>query len=92
MQHSEKLLLRRLRFPAALRLNEASDLQQIMEGIRCGFSSVMIDGSSLPFDENVKLTKRLSKWHMQYVFIEAQSDKLPHAEDGFFLGRLKESI
>jgi len=43
--------------PIALHLDHATDLDMIRRAVDAGFSSVMIDGSSLPFEENVRLTK-----------------------------------
>ena len=38
------------RIPVVLHLDHANELQSIAQAVRCGFSSVMIDGSSLPFE------------------------------------------
>ena len=43
--------------PVALHLDHATKLEDIQMAVDCGFSSVMIDGSSLPFDENVAITR-----------------------------------
>lgn len=43
--------------PIALHLDHANDLDLVRAAIDHGFTSVMVDGSSLPFDENVALTK-----------------------------------
>ncbi|MHC4178601.1 MAG: class II fructose-bisphosphate aldolase [Planctomycetota bacterium] len=43
--------------PVVLHLDHADDLILIRKAVECGFSSVMIDGSSLPFRENASLTK-----------------------------------
>jgi ketose-bisphosphate aldolase len=43
--------------PVALHLDHATDLELVRRAIDNGFTSVMVDGSSLPFDENVALTK-----------------------------------
>ncbi len=43
--------------PVVLHLDHADDLELIRKAVDPGFSSVMIDGSSLPFDENVRLTR-----------------------------------
>ncbi len=45
------------RIPVALHLDHATRLDDIRRGIDLGFTSVMIDGSSLPFDENVAITR-----------------------------------
>jgi len=43
--------------PIALHLDHASELALIERAVACGFTSVMFDGSQLPFEENVRLTK-----------------------------------
>lgn len=45
------------KIPVVLHLDHAMELEAVRTAVECGFTSVMIDGSSLPFDENVKLTK-----------------------------------
>ena len=45
------------RIPVALHLDHATRLDDIRRGIDLGFTSVMIDGSRLPFDENVAITR-----------------------------------
>ena len=42
--------------PVGLHLDHATDLELVKKAIDCGFTSVMVDGSSLPFEENVRLT------------------------------------
>ena len=44
---------------AALHLDHGSDLEQVAECIEAGFTSVMLDASILPFEENIALTKRV---------------------------------
>jgi fructose-bisphosphate aldolase class II len=43
--------------PTALHLDHALDLELVKAAIDNGFTSVMVDGSNLPFAENVALTK-----------------------------------
>ena len=43
--------------PIALNLDHATDLETIKKGLDSGFTSVMIDGSALPFDQNAEITK-----------------------------------
>lgn len=45
--------------PVCLHLDHAASYEECMNGIKLGFSSVMIDGSALPFEENAALTKRV---------------------------------
>jgi len=43
--------------PVALGLDHATDLGAIQKGLDAGFTSVMIDGSALPFAENAEITR-----------------------------------
>lgn len=57
----------------ALHLDHGSDYETIIKAIKLGFSSVMIDASTLPFDENVYLVKEVVKVaHACNVTVEAE--------------------
>jgi fructose-bisphosphate aldolase class II len=43
--------------PVAVHLDHGADVQQVKNALAWGYTSVMFDGSKLPFDENVKLTR-----------------------------------
>jgi len=45
--------------PIAIHWDHGANYEQILTAIRNGFTSVMIDGSSLPFEENVALSKKV---------------------------------
>lgn len=45
--------------PFVIHMDHGDSLASIMRAIHCGFSSVMIDGSLLPFEENIKVTKEV---------------------------------
>lgn len=45
--------------PTALHLDHGVTFDFILRAIRCGFTSIMFDGSVLPFHENVSLTKKV---------------------------------
>lgn len=45
--------------PFVLHMDHGDNLTSIMRAIHCGFSSVMIDGSLLSFEENIKTTKEI---------------------------------
>jgi fructose-bisphosphate aldolase class II/tagatose 1,6-diphosphate aldolase GatY/KbaY len=56
-----KDLASRVGVPVGLHLDHCSDYELILQAIRDGFTSVMADGSSLPFDENVAFTSQVVK-------------------------------
>lgn len=47
------------RVPMAIHLDHGSKFTDIMRAIRTGFTSVMIDASHLPFEENIAATKKI---------------------------------
>lgn len=68
--------------PIALHLDHGDSLQLCIDCIETGFSSVMIDGSHLPYDENVKLTKEVVAYARKYdVTVEGELGVLAGIED-----------
>ena len=68
--------------PIALHLDHGADFEICKAVIDGGFTSVMIDGSSLPFDENIALTKRVVEYaHDKGVVVEGELGKLAGIED-----------
>jgi fructose-bisphosphate aldolase class II len=68
--------------PIALHLDHGEDFETAVKCIDAGFSSVMIDGSFLSFDENVAVTKRVvSVAHPKGVSVEAELGKLAGVEE-----------
>ena len=56
-----------------IHMDHASTLDQIMLAIQCGYTSVMIDASSKPFEENVALTREVCRIaHAVDVSVEAE--------------------
>lgn len=63
----------RTEVPVALHLDHGSSYEMAAKAIHQGFSSVMFDGSSLPYDENVSKTREISRMaHAAGVSIEAE--------------------
>ena len=66
----------------ALHLDHGSSFESCVNAIKLGFSSVMIDGSKLPFDANAALAKQVSDYAHQYdVTVEAELGVLSGIED-----------
>lgn len=66
------------RLPVALHLDHATDANMVAKALRYGFTSVMIDGSSLPFANNVEVTKTVvSLAHACGVDVEAEIGHVP---------------
>lgn len=59
--------------------------QACFEAIDAGVQAVMFDGSHLPFDENVALTRQVVEYaHARGVWVEAELGRLPGFEDMVF--------
>lgn len=72
-----------LRLPVALHLDHGKSYEDCVKAIDCGFSSVMIDGSLLPFEENLALTKKVVEYAHKYdVSVEAELGILSGEEEG----------
>lgn len=66
--------------PAALNLDHGGPYEEIVLAIRSGFSSVMIDRSTLPFEENIREVSEITKMaHAVGVSVEAE---LGHVGNG----------
>ena len=68
--------------PIALHLDHGDTFELAKSCIDSGFSSVMLDGSHYPFDENVELTKRVVDYaHEREVTVEGELGVLAGVED-----------
>ena len=68
--------------PIALHLDHGKSFHSIAECVNAGFSSIMIDASDLPFDENVFLTKSVVDYtHKRKVWTQGEIGRLMGVED-----------
>lgn len=68
--------------PIALHLDHGDSLELVKSCVESGFSSVMIDGSHLPYEENIKLTKTIVDYaHQHDVTVEGELGVLAGIED-----------
>ncbi len=68
--------------PVALHFDHGKNFRSIAECIHAGFSSIMIDASDLPFDENVALTKQSVDYaHKHGVIAQGEIGQLKQAGD-----------
>jgi fructose-bisphosphate aldolase class II len=68
--------------PVALHLDHGKELTHIIAALRHGFSSVMIDGSLRPYEENIAITKEVVKIaHSVGVTVEAELGKIVRTEE-----------
>lgn len=69
--------------PVAIHLDHGSSFEKCKEAIDAGFTSVMIDASHHPFEENVKITKQVVEYaHAHGVSVEAELGTVGGEEDG----------
>ena len=72
------------KIPIVLHLDHGDTYELCVDCIENGFSSVMIDGSHLPYDENVALTKKVCEYahsRKDYVSVEGELGVLAGVED-----------
>ena len=68
--------------PIAMHLDHGADFDICKASIDGGFTSVMIDASSKPWEENIALTKKVVEYaHAHGVVVEAELGKLAGVED-----------
>ncbi|SBV98932.1 D-tagatose-1,6-bisphosphate aldolase subunit KbaY [uncultured Alphaproteobacteria bacterium] len=52
--------------PVALHLDHATDIDQVKRALDHGFTSVMFDGSTLPLDDNIRITRQVVELAARY--------------------------
>lgn len=71
-----------IKIPICLHLDHGSSLESCISAIDAGFSSVMIDGSRLPLEENIKITKEVVSYaHERGISVEAEVGHIGTTED-----------
>ena len=73
--------------PIALHLDHGASFELCKDCIDGGFTSVMFDGSSKPYEENVEEARRVAEYAHKYgVTVEAELGKLAGIEDDVKVG------
>ncbi|WP_053218075.1 class II fructose-1,6-bisphosphate aldolase [Virgibacillus senegalensis] len=68
--------------PVAIHLDHGSSFEKCVQAIHAGFTSVMIDGSHFPLEENIALTKKVVEVaHINGVSVEAELGRIGGQED-----------
>ncbi|GIN86484.1 putative fructose-bisphosphate aldolase [Heyndrickxia sporothermodurans] len=68
--------------PVAIHLDHGSSYEKCVEAIDAGFTSVMIDASHHPFEENVEITSKVVEYaHSKGVSVEAELGTVGGQED-----------
>lgn len=69
--------------PVCVHLDHGTSMEMIYRALRLGFTSVMIDASALPYEENLVLTKQVTEMaHAMGVSVEAELGRLVTGEAG----------
>lgn len=80
--HLVQAALEETSIPIALHLDHGADFEICKSCIDGGFTSVMYDGSSLPYEENIKIAKQVADYaHDKGVVVEAELGTLAGIED-----------
>ncbi len=76
-------LAKRSKVNVCVHLDHGEDFEYCKKAIALGFTSVMIDNSTLPYEENTKNTKMVVDYaHAHGVHVEAELGALPQREGG----------
>lgn len=68
--------------PVVLHLDHGTDFDQNVRCLHAGFTSLMFDGSKLPYEENVAITQRICKMaHICGIPVEAELGRVAQAGD-----------
>ncbi|MBR2578640.1 MAG: class II fructose-1,6-bisphosphate aldolase [Clostridia bacterium] len=76
--------------PIALHLDHGESFEICKECIESGFTSVMIDGSALPYEKNIEVTAKVAEYAHKYgVTVEAELGSLSGVEDNISIEKEK---
>ena len=86
-----KALANKAEVPIAIHLDHGNSFELAMQTFRCGYTSIMIDGSQKPFEENIALTSAVVRAaHAAKISVEAElgtvggkEDSLDNGEGGY---------
>jgi len=88
-----KVLAERTFIPVVLHLDHGTDYYQNIRCLRAGFTSLMFDGSKLPFAENVALTKKVVEMaHSCDIPVEAEIGQIGKMDSSDEPGIAREKI
>jgi tagatose 1,6-diphosphate aldolase GatY/KbaY len=81
-----KIAAEKAKIPIALHLDHGDCFETVMKCLRAGYTSIMIDGSLLPFEENIHLVKKVVEVaHFVNVPVEAELGTIGGVEDDLFI-------
>jgi len=66
-----------LSIPIFVNLDHSEKVEDCMEGIEAGYDLIHFDGSALPYEENLEITKKVVKEaHAKNLLVEAEIDRM----------------
>lgn len=78
------------KIPVSLHLDHGTDFEQNVRCLRAGFTSLMFDGSMLPFDQNVAITRKVVDMaHPVGVSVEGELGRVAGTEDELSIEEVK---
>lgn len=93
LAHAAKTAADRTGLPMALHLDHCTDFPTIIQCIRAGYTSVMIDASMFPFEENVERTSKVMEIaKASSVNVEAELGKVGGVEDDIVVDERQASL
>jgi len=67
--------------PVGVHLDHCSEKEMIIRAIESGYTSVMYDGSKLPLNENIEMTRDVVRYaHEKGVFVEGEIGCVPYSD------------
>ncbi len=83
----------RITVPVALHLDHGSSYEQCLEAMEAGFTSVMIDASHHPLEQNISITKQVVKAAREFgVSVEAEVGRIGGAGGRLGGGRSRSHV
>ena len=76
-------MAKKAKVPVVVHLDHGESYEFCQKAIDMGFTSVMIDASTLPYDENITASRKVVEYaHPRNVTVEAELGMLPNRESG----------
>ncbi|MBO4541377.1 MAG: class II fructose-bisphosphate aldolase, partial [Bacilli bacterium] len=76
-------MAKKAKVPVVVHLDHGESYEFCVKAIDMGFTSVMIDASTLPYEENISASRKVVEYaHPRNVTVEAELGMLPNRESG----------
>ena len=88
-----RLMAEAIDVPVCLHLDHTDDVKSVCRAVDAGFSSVMIDGSHFPYEQNIEMTKAVVDYaHAKGVSVEGELGALGANKDAQHEGTATQSL